>query len=130
MTGGAHGIGRALAEELTDRGARVVVADLNVERAQRVAARIGGLAVVCDVASPDDITALVAQAEDAFGRVSVFCSNTGYSDTGDGLTQTSEQLRHIVDVNLLSHVWAAQRCCRACSNAGRGGWSRRFRRRR
>ncbi|MGD1241410.1 SDR family oxidoreductase [Mycobacterium seoulense] len=108
VTGGAHGIGRALAEELTDRGARVVVADLNVERAQRVAARIGGLAVACDVAAVDDITALVAQAEDAFGRVSVFCSNAGYSDTGDGLTQTSEQLRHIVDVNLLSHVWAAQ----------------------
>lgn len=108
VTGGAHGIGRALAEELTDRGARVVVADLNVERAQRVTTRIGGLAVACDVGSPENITALVTEAEDAFGPVSVFCSNAGYTDTGDGLTQTPEQLRKIIDVNLLSHVWAAQ----------------------
>ncbi|WP_156764428.1 SDR family NAD(P)-dependent oxidoreductase, partial [Mycobacterium sp. E3247] len=72
VTGGGHGIGRALAEELAARGARVVVADLNGERAQKIATRVGGIAVRSDVASPDDITALVAQAEDAFGRVSVF----------------------------------------------------------
>lgn len=108
VTGGAHGIGRALAEELTSRGARVVVADLNGDRAQRVADRIGGLAVACDVGSPESMTALVGAAEDAFGPVSVFCSNAGYSDTGDGLSLTPGELRKIVDVNLLSHVWAAQ----------------------
>lgn len=108
VTGGAHGIGRALAEQLTDRGARVVVADLNTERAQRIAERVGGLAVACDVGSPQDIVALVAAAEDAFGPISVFCSNAGYSDTGDALALTPGDLRKIVDVNLLSHVWAAQ----------------------
>lgn len=108
VTGGAHGIGRALAEELANRGARVVVADLNGDRAQRVADRIGGLAVACDVGSPESMTALVGAAEDAFGPVSVFCSNAGYSDSGDGLSLTPGELRKIVDVNLLSHVWAAQ----------------------
>ncbi|EID11745.1 dehydrogenase [Mycolicibacterium phlei RIVM601174] len=108
VTGGGHGIGRALAEELTRRGACVVVADLNAQRAQRVAARIGGIAVACDVGDRAAINDLVAKAEDAFGPVAVFCSNAGFSDTGDGLAMPADELRRIVDVNLLSHVWAAQ----------------------
>jgi NAD(P)-dependent dehydrogenase (short-subunit alcohol dehydrogenase family) len=108
VTGGAHGIGRALAEELTARGAKVVVADLNEERAHKVADRIGGLAASCDVGSPDAIEGLVLRAEHTFGPVSVFCSNAGFSDTVDGLTESPEDVRRIVDVNLLSHVWAGQ----------------------
>lgn len=108
VTGGAHGIGRALAEELARRGARVVVADLNVERARRVADRIGGAAVECNVGSPEGIAHLVDTAQDAFGPVSVLCSNAGYSDSGDGLTLPPADLHRIVEVNLLSHVWAAQ----------------------
>jgi NAD(P)-dependent dehydrogenase (short-subunit alcohol dehydrogenase family) len=108
VTGGGHGIGRALAEELTARGASVVVGDVNGPRAEKVAARIGGVGVACDVGTPDAIDDLVARAERAFGPVAVFCSNAGYSDSGDALKQTPEELRRIVDVNLLSHVWAGQ----------------------
>src|SRR4051794_13832198 len=88
VTGGGHGIGRALAEELTARGARVVVADLNLERARRVAARIDGLGLHCDVGSQEAVDRLVVHAEREFGPVAVFCSNAGYSDSGDGLAQT------------------------------------------
>jgi NAD(P)-dependent dehydrogenase (short-subunit alcohol dehydrogenase family) len=108
VTGGGHGIGRALAERLARDGARVVVADIHAERAQKVAARIGGLAVVADVADPDAVADLVARAEEAFGPVHVFCSNAGIGDRGPGLESTVEQVREIVDVNLLAHVWAAQ----------------------
>ncbi|MCV7282388.1 SDR family oxidoreductase [Mycolicibacterium flavescens] len=121
VTGGGHGIGRALAEELTARGARVVVADLNVERAQKVAARVGGIAAACDVGSQDAVNDLVASAEDAFGPVAVFCSNAGFSDTGDGLQVSAEDLRRIVDVNLLSHVWAAQAVLPGMLDRG-AGW--------
>jgi NAD(P)-dependent dehydrogenase (short-subunit alcohol dehydrogenase family) len=120
VTGGAHGIGRALAEELARRGARVVVADLNVERAQRVADRIGGVAVECNVGSPEGIADLVAAAQDAFGPASVLCSNAGYSDNGDGLTLPPEDLRRIVEVNLLSHVWAAQAVLPGMLDRGEG----------
>ncbi|MGD1241422.1 MULTISPECIES: SDR family oxidoreductase [Mycobacterium] len=120
MTGGGHGIGRALAEELAARGARVVVADLNGERAQKIATRVGGIAVRSDVGSPDSITALVARAEDIFGPVAVFCSNAGFSDTGDGLTESPEEIRRIVDVNLLAHVWAAQEVLPGMLERGEG----------
>jgi len=108
VTGGGHGIGRALAERLAREGARLVVADVHAERAQRVAARVGGLSVVADVGDPDAVAGLVARAEDAFGPVHVFCSNAGIGDRGPGLGSTVEQVREIVDVNLLAHVWAAQ----------------------
>lgn len=120
VTGGGHGIGRALAEQLAARGARVVVADLNVDRADKIAQRIGGLAVGTDVGSPDAIGNLVEKAESAYGPVAVFCSNAGFSDTGDGLTETAEDLRRIVDVNLLSHVWAAQSVLPGMLDRGQG----------
>lgn len=108
VTGGGHGIGRALAEALAAAGALVTVADVSEERATRVAERIGGRGVTCDVADPSAVAALVAGAEAAYGPVGVFCSNAGITDVGPDLASTPEQVRRIVDVNLLSHVWAAQ----------------------
>lgn len=108
VTGGGHGIGRAIAEALAARGARVVVADVNIERAEKIAARVGGLAIACDVASPDDMQGLVAKATEAFGPVAVAVSNAGIGDPGPDLASTPDQVRRIVDVNLLAHVWMAQ----------------------
>jgi NAD(P)-dependent dehydrogenase (short-subunit alcohol dehydrogenase family) len=108
VTGGGHGIGRALAEALALRGANVVVADVATERAERVAARIGGRAIPCDVGDPENVHRLVADAEAAFGPVEVFCSNAGITDLGPDVASTPEQVRRIVDVNLLAHVWSAQ----------------------
>ena len=108
VTGGGHGIGRALAEAFTARGARVVVADVDTARAERVAARIGGLAFGCDVGDAVGVAQLVLDAEAAFGPVEVFCSNAGITDQGPDLASSPEQVHRIVDVNLLAHVWAAQ----------------------
>jgi NAD(P)-dependent dehydrogenase (short-subunit alcohol dehydrogenase family) len=120
VTGGAHGIGRALAEAFAAAGARVVVADVNAARTGRIAARIDGRAVVCDVGQPDDVARLVAEATDAFGPIEVFCSNAGIGDRGDGLASTREQIDEITRINLLSHVWAAQMVVPDMVTRGRG----------
>jgi NAD(P)-dependent dehydrogenase (short-subunit alcohol dehydrogenase family) len=122
VTGGASGIGRALAQEFATRGASgVVVADLDIEFAEQVAERIGGLAIACDVGEPEQMAALVTAAHERFGRVDVFCSNAGYSDpvTFD-LSLPFDQLERITRVNLLSHVTAAAAVLPGMIERGRG----------
>ncbi len=79
VTGGGSGLGRATAEALAAKGARVAVFDLNPAAAQEAAKAIGGLAVVCDVADDASATAAVAKAEEAHGaaRVLVNCAGIG-----------------------------------------------------
>ena len=120
VTGGGHGIGRALAERLAREGAKVVVADLHGPRAEKVAGNVGGLAVACDVGQPDAVHDLVQRAVAAFGPVRVFCSNAGINDIGPDLGSTPEQVRTVVDVNLLAHVWAAQEVVPQMVEAGEG----------
>jgi NAD(P)-dependent dehydrogenase (short-subunit alcohol dehydrogenase family) len=108
VTGAGHGIGRALAEAFAAEGARVVVADVHEARTHKVADRIGGLPVVCDVGQRAGVADLVARAVAAFGPVEVFASNAGIGDRGPDLASTEEQIDLITRVNLLSHVWAAQ----------------------
>jgi NAD(P)-dependent dehydrogenase (short-subunit alcohol dehydrogenase family) len=127
VTGGGNGIGKALAERLAAEGARgVVVADLNEDWAHYVAERITATGVpatgaACDVGDPDAVGRLVDLAVAAHGPIDVFVSNAGYSDKSPGtLDQPSEAWRRIVDVNLLAHVWAAQRVVPSMIERGGG----------
>ncbi|CAB4817900.1 MAG: SDR family NAD(P)-dependent oxidoreductase [Actinobacteria bacterium] len=108
ITGGGHGIGRAFAEAIAKEGANVVIADVNKARADKIANRLGGISVACDVGDHASLVSLVEQAVDTFGPVKVFCSNAGILDQGPDLGSSIEQIDAITRVNLLSHVWAAQ----------------------
>ena len=79
MTGGASGLGEAVARRLAAHGARVAVLDVDDERAQLVAAEIGGHPVACDVGSAGSAEAAVASAVDALGspRLLVCCAGIG-----------------------------------------------------
>ena len=59
VTGGAHGIGRALCRAFHLEGARVAVADLDIKAAEKVAAEVGGLALQTDVSREDEIIAAI-----------------------------------------------------------------------
>jgi len=108
VTGGASGIGRALAERFARDGARgVVVADLDEQGARRVAESIGGVFMRTDVAVESDVKALVARAIETYGRVDVFCSNAGISVAG-GEEVSDPDWRRIIDVNVMAHVYAAR----------------------
>jgi len=111
VTGGAHGIGRALCRALHKAGARVVVADLDLASARGVAAEIDGLALNVDVAYEQAIVAAVDRAESELGPVSLFVSNAGvaFGDGPEGAASASnEQWRACLDVNLMAHVYAAR----------------------
>ncbi len=79
VTGGGSGLGAAVAERLAQAGAKVAVLDLNKANAEAVAARIGGLAIACDVSDPDQGAAAVAAASAAHGpaRILINCAGIG-----------------------------------------------------
>jgi NAD(P)-dependent dehydrogenase (short-subunit alcohol dehydrogenase family) len=79
VTGGGSGLGRATAEALAAKGARVAVFDLNAGAAEETAKAIGGLALVGDVADEASASAAIAKAEAAHGpaRILVNCAGIG-----------------------------------------------------
>ena len=112
VTGGASGIGRALALALADAGAAgVVVADLDGDGAEAVAREIGARAigVPCDVGDDAQNGELLAAAQAAFGPVGVFCANAGIIGGGDLLEVDDEAWARAYAVNVDAHVHAARR---------------------
>jgi len=78
VTGGASGIGRAVAERLAADGCRVAVVDLNIEQADAVADAIGGLAIQADLSSRADCLRAVDEAIAHFGRADILVNNAGF----------------------------------------------------
>lgn len=107
VTGAAGGIGAALATKMADLGARVVVSDLDAERAHAVAHRIGGTLVAGDAASEDGVAALVEMVEEEVGPVDVWFANAGV-DLGEGLDSGEEDWARSWEVNVMAHVRAAR----------------------
>src|SRR5438128_7949703 len=110
VTGGASGIGEAVARAYAAAGARgVVVADLKTsrERLAAVAGDIDGLAVTADVGIEEDVRALIAAAESKYGPVDVFFSNAGLSRKGQ---ESADDADWDVSwrVHVMSHVFAAR----------------------
>jgi NAD(P)-dependent dehydrogenase (short-subunit alcohol dehydrogenase family) len=122
VTGGASGIGRALARRFAAEGARgVVVADLDGPGAEAVAAELGerGSGVACDVTSEDETDALIAHAEETFGPVDLFCANAGIG-TGSGLDAPDDYWDQSFAVNVKAHVLAARRLVPGWVERGEG----------
>ena len=77
VTGGASGIGRASARLLARHGARVVVCDVDAERAAQVAREIGGLSCPCDVGDSSAVAKMAKDVLAAFGTVDVLVNSAG-----------------------------------------------------
>jgi NAD(P)-dependent dehydrogenase (short-subunit alcohol dehydrogenase family) len=121
VTGGAAGIGRALALRFAAEGAAgVVVADLDQTGAEAVAEEIGegALAFPCDVSDPAHADVLIEAAESAFGPVDLFCANAGVA-VGQSLGSFAEW-DLALGVNIHAHVYAAERLLPGWLERGHG----------
>jgi NAD(P)-dependent dehydrogenase (short-subunit alcohol dehydrogenase family) len=105
VTGGAGGIGSALARRFAAEGAAAVtVADIDGGRAREVAAEIpNGSGTECDVASESDARRLVEDVLGQHGRIDVLASNAGIAVAG-GLEEPNSEWQRIWDVNVMAHV--------------------------
>jgi NAD(P)-dependent dehydrogenase (short-subunit alcohol dehydrogenase family) len=108
VTGGASGIGAALARRFAQEGARgVVVADVQAAELDAVARDVNGLAVQCDVTDESAVRALIDAAEARYGPIDLFCSNAGIVLPG-GEDSPDRDWERTIGVNVLAHVYAAR----------------------
>jgi 3-oxoacyl-[acyl-carrier protein] reductase len=104
VTGGAQGLGLAIARRFVDEGARVVLGDVNLEATQAAAAELGGdniaVAVRCDVTSSEDVDALVGAALDGFGALDIMINNAGITRDATMRKMTEDQFDQVIAVHL------------------------------
>ena len=117
VTGGGHGIGRALCRRLGADGTKVVVVDLDEQAAHDVAGEVGGVAFAIDVGDEAAMAALVDEVERDVGPIDLFVSNAGvaFGDGATGAVSAEGGLNPIDDrwdacwrVNVMAHVFAAR----------------------
>jgi 3-oxoacyl-[acyl-carrier protein] reductase len=104
ITGGAQGIGFAIAERFVAEGARVVLGDLNPEATDAAVTALGGSAVAkavgCDVTDAGQVEALIGAAVDTFGSLDVMVNNAGITRDATMRKMTEEQFDQVVSVHL------------------------------
>lgn len=105
VTGAGSGIGRAIAKEFVNEGAKVIVADYNEETAKEtvelIKNRRGGAVVSkTDVSQPDQIQAMVKLAVDTFGGLDILVNNAGVALMADLANTTDEIWQKTIDVDL------------------------------
>jgi NAD(P)-dependent dehydrogenase (short-subunit alcohol dehydrogenase family) len=98
VTGGASGIGKAVAALLAERGARVAVLDLNP----------GESGFRCDVGSDDEVRAAVDAVVDRFGRLDILVNNAGIGAQGDVTANGDDEWHRVLDVNVVGMVRLAR----------------------
>ncbi|MFB9313336.1 SDR family oxidoreductase [Nocardioides plantarum] len=104
VTGAARGIGRAIAVRLVAAGHRVVITDVDAEAVAATATRIGATGVAQDVRDPASHRA-VASVATGLAPLGVWVNNAGVGFDGDLAALSDEQVRGLVDVNLLGTLW-------------------------
>lgn len=126
VTGGAQGIGQAIAERLHADGFKVAIADLKLEVAAAVADALGGkeggaIAIEVDVADRDSVFAAVEQATSELGGFDVIVNNAGIAPTSPIEDITQEDIERLFSINFNGVVWGVQAAVKAFKELGHGG---------
>jgi len=115
VTGGGQGIGRALAHGLADAGADVAVVDIDLGLAEVVAREIQSrnpktktMALKIDVTSPEQVTHMVDQIVEQWGKLTIACNNVGICDWIDSVDMTYPEWQKVMKVDLDSVFLCAQ----------------------
>ena len=123
VTGGARGIGRAIAERFAREGARVAIGDIDEPGASRTAAAIGGevAGFALDVTRQDSIDAAIASVVARFGRLDILVNNAGLFDMAPLVEITRESYARVFAVNVEGLLFTSQAAARQMIGQGHGG---------
>ena len=125
VTGGARGIGKSMASALGQAGAKLVLADLNVEMAEATAAEmratgIDTVAIEADVADQDSVRAMVAKVVDLHGALDIAFNNAGVNYNSAAEDTTMEEWDKTFDINLRGVFMCCQEEARVMLKQGKG----------
>jgi NAD(P)-dependent dehydrogenase (short-subunit alcohol dehydrogenase family) len=124
VTGGASGIGAGIVERFLAEGARVVIADIERDRGEDLAATLGADAVfrLTDVSDPDQVGALVAAAVETFGALDVMVNNAGVSSKmhRSFLDDDLADFQRVMAVNVLGVMAGTRDAARQMATSGGG----------
>jgi 3-oxoacyl-[acyl-carrier protein] reductase len=123
VTGGAQGLGFAIAERFVAEGARVVLGDVNLEATEIAAKQLGdgvALAVRCDVTQSADVDTLIQTAVERFGGLDIMVNNAGITRDATMRKMTEEQFDQVIDVHLKG-TWNGTRLAAAIMRENKRG---------
>lgn len=126
VTGAAQGLGLAMAGALAEAGSRIVIAEVNIDKARQAAEELSGrygvevLALPCDVTIPADARRVVSQTVEAFGRLDVLVNNAGIVHHEPALTVSYENWLKVINVDLNGVFLMSQAAARQMKDAGGG----------
>ena len=123
ITGAARGIGCHFAQAYAAEGARVAMADIDIERARAEAGRIGDqtIAVEMDVTSQDSIEAAVASVTDAFGGIDILVNNAAVFTAAPIAEITRADYSNVFEINVAGTLFTMQAVARGMIERGAGG---------
>jgi len=112
------GTGWAIAETLAREGAQVVIAARRLSQLQKLAQRIGGTAIQCDAAKPEDIAALAQAIADRHGSLDIAINSAAMSFIGFISDGDVADLQRSLDINYLAHVHFIRRMAAIMNDGG------------
>ena len=123
ITGSARGIGRAFAEAYVREGARVAIADINIERAAATASEIGpaAYAVQMDVTRQDSIDAAIGACVKQAGGLDILVNNAALFDLAPIVEITRESYDRLFSINVAGTLFTMQAAAKQMIAQGRGG---------
>lgn len=125
VTGAAQGIGKAISILLSKRGADIVLADINIEKAEETALEIESIgrramAVKVNVADPEDVEKMVQTVIERFGKIDILVNNAGITRDKLILRMTEEDWDAVIDINLKGTFNCTKSCIRHMSRQKSG----------
>ncbi len=121
VTGAAQGLGLAIATLFTERGARVLLSDIDAEGAEKAAAGLpGAVAFGCDVTSATEVEAVVTSAVEAFGGLDIMVNNAGIEIAKPMVETTEADLDAILGVNVKGVFFGIKYAAPALAASGGG----------
>lgn len=121
ITGGAGGLGLAIAEALHAEGAEIALLDLAEDALKKEAARLGGVGLVCDVTKPEAVDAALADVATHFGGIDIVISNAGAAFQGALLDVSEEVFQKAFALNFWGHHYVARSAVRIMKAQRTGG---------